>query len=50
MKELVQSIFVIFYWLVCQLIGTPLMIGLLHFEKFGGDPMKRNLIDMVGIG
>ncbi len=30
-----------------QLIGNPLLLGILYYEKNGGDSMKRNLIDMV---
>ncbi len=37
----------VFAWLVCQGLGTPLLIGLIDFELRGGDPMKRNLMDMV---
>ncbi len=29
------------------LLGIPLLIGLLDFEKHGQDPLKRNLNDMV---
>ncbi len=45
-KVICQSLGFI-HWLLCLLIGNPLMIGLMHFEKYGGDPSKRNLIDMV---
>ena len=29
------------------LVGTPLILGIIDYERFGGDPLKRNLIDMV---
>ncbi len=35
-------------WIICQALGNPALLGLIDFEKRGGDPMKRNLIDMVG--
>ena len=38
---------VIVLWLFCLLIGNPMLVGLIHFEKYGEDPLKRNLIDMV---
>ena len=32
---------------LCLLVGMPLILGMIDFERHGGDPMKRNLIDMV---
>ncbi len=34
-------------FLLWFLVGNPLMFGIVHFEKYGGDALKRNLIDMV---
>ncbi len=41
------TILVFLFWLASQIIGNPLMLGMMSYEKFGGDPLKRNLIDMV---
>ena len=32
---------------MCEILGNPLLVGIVHFEKYREDPMKRNLIDMV---
>ncbi len=32
---------------LCVAVGSPLVGGIIHFEKYGSDPFKRNLIDMV---
>ncbi len=37
----------VFYMCLCVFWGAPLIIGIIHYEIYGGDPMKRNLIDMV---
>ncbi len=42
-----SKVFILIYWIVCQIVGMPLLVGLIHFEKNQGDPMKRHLIDMV---
>ena len=34
-------------WAMSNFIGMPLIFGLVHFEKYGSDPMKRNIIDMA---
>ncbi len=47
MEEFSQKCALLVYWFLCFFIGGPLLVGMIHFEKFGGDPMKRNIIDMV---
>ena len=33
--------------LLSEIFGCILLIGLVQFERFGGDPMKRRLTDQV---
>ena len=35
--------------LLSEIFGCVLLIGLVQFERFGGDPMKRRLTDQVGV-
>ena len=34
-------------WFSVQFFGNGLLIGLIQFERFGGDPLKRRIIDQV---
>ena len=34
-------------WLLFQIIGNGLLIGLIQFDQFGGDPLKRRITDQV---
>ena len=35
--------------LLTEIFGCGLLIGLVQFERFGGDPMKRRLTDQVSV-
>ena len=34
-------------WLTVQFFGNGLLIGLIQFDRFGEDPLKRRIIDQV---
>ena len=34
-------------WSLIEVIGGLLLLGLIQYERFGGDPLKRRLIDQV---
>ena len=34
-------------WFSVQFFGNGLLIGLIQFDRFGGDPLKRRIIDQV---
>ena len=34
-------------WFLIEVIGGLLLMGLIQYEQFGGDPLKRRLIDQV---
>ena len=36
-------------WILIQGVGTPLLIGLVQFERLSGDPLKRRVVDQVKI-
>ncbi len=47
MSDICQKVAIGIFWSVIMLVANPMMLGVVHFEKYGADPMKRNLIDMV---
>ena len=42
-----QSIAIILIWLLIEILGNALLIGLIQFERLGGDPLKRRITDQV---
>ena len=34
-------------WFSVQFLGNGLLIGLIQFDRFGEDPLKRRIIDQV---
>ena len=34
-------------WVIGMCVNAPLNVGIITYEKYGMDPMKRNLIDMM---
>lgn len=36
-------------WFLIQVFGNGLLIGLIQFDRHGGDPLKRRITDQVRI-
>ena len=34
-------------WTLIEMIGNPLLFGLIQFERYQGDPLKRRIIDQL---
>ena len=34
-------------WVLIQFVGNPLLWGMIQFDRFGSDPMKRRIMDQV---
>ena len=34
-------------WIVIQIVGNSLLWGMIQFDRFGSDPMKRRIVDQV---
>ena len=34
-------------WALIQIVGNTLLWGMIQFDRFGSDPMKRRIIDQV---
>ena len=35
------------FWILIVIIGSGLLIGIVQFDRFGGDPLKRRIVDKV---
>ena len=38
-----------FLWIVIELFGNGLLFGLIQFDWYGGDPLKRRITDQVNL-
>ena len=36
-------------WALIQILGNTLLWGMIQFDRFGSDPMKRRIIDQVKV-
>ena len=43
-----EKMFMLIEWIPIITLGTVLNLLAIQFERFGGDPLKRRLIDQVG--
>ena len=46
MSFLEKAIIMIF-WFLTEVVGSILLIGLIQFERLGGDPLKGRIVDQV---
>ena len=42
-----EKFVMVFLWVVIGVIGNGLLFGLIQFDRHGGDPLKRRIIDQV---
>ena len=42
-----EKIVLVFLWIVIEVVGNGLLLGLIQFDRFGGDPCKRRIVDQV---
>ena len=43
----VEKVVIVMVWLVIQIPGNVMLVGLIQFDRLGGDPLKRRLLDQV---
>ena len=43
----VEKAIIVTLWLFIEVVGSILLIGLIEFERLGGDPLKRRIVDQV---
>ena len=46
----IEKVICIIVWLIIQTLGNFLIIGIIQYERFGGDPLKRRITDQVKKG
>ena len=43
----IEKVIIVTFWFQTEVVGSVLLIGLIQFERFGGDPLKRRIVDQV---
>ena len=43
----VEKVVIVMLWLVIQIPGNIMLVGLIQFDRLGGDPLKRRIQDQV---
>ena len=46
-SNLLEKILIVVIWVLLAIIGNGLVIGIIQFDRFGGDPLKRRIVDQV---
>ena len=42
-----EKVAIVVLWMVIQIPGNIMLVGLIQFDRLGGDPLKRRLLDQV---
>ena len=42
-----EKIVCILVWLMIEVLGNGFIIGIIQFDRLGGDPLKRRITDQV---
>ena len=42
-----EKVIIVLLWLLTETIGNGLLFGLIQFDIFAGDPLKRRITDQV---
>ena len=42
-----EKVAIVVLWLVIQIPGNVILLGLIQFDRLGGDPLKRRMQDQV---
>ena len=42
-----EKIFIVLIWLLVQIPGNIMLLGIIQFDRHGGDPLKRRIHDQV---
>ena len=45
--SLLEKSIIVTFWFLTEVVGSVLLIGLIQFERLGGDPLKRRIVDQV---
>ena len=42
-----EKVAIVVLWLVIQIPGNIMLLGIIQFDRLGGDPLKRRVQDQV---
>ena len=45
--DTIEKIFIVLIWLLVQIPGNIMLLGIIQFDQHGGDPLKRRIHDQV---
>ena len=43
-----EKVLILLIWLLIETIGNGMLFGIIHFDIWAGDPLKRRISDQVG--
>ena len=47
--NILECIGIVIIWILIQFLGNGLLLGLIQYDRLGGDPLKRRICDQVSI-
>ena len=48
-KILAEKIVIGFIWILVETLGNSMLFGMVQFDRLGGDPLKRRIVDQVSL-
>ena len=45
--NIVECVMIMIIWILIQFLGNGLLLGLIQYDRLGGDPLKRRISDQV---
>ena len=42
-----EKIVIGMFWILIVVFGNGFLIGIIQFDRFGGDPLKRRIVDQM---
>ena len=42
-----EKAIIVTLWLLIEVVGNVMLMGLIQFERLNGDPLKRRIVDQV---
>ena len=42
-----EKVVIIFMWFLIETLGNAMLFGWVQFDRLGGDPLKRRIVDQV---
>ena len=46
--DLTIKVLIVLIWLLIETVGNGMLFGLINFDLWAGDPLKRRMSDQVG--